>query len=98
MVKEDTGSIAIVSDWQLRGVISERDLVRALAHEADPGASSVMDYATTELVTAALDEDSYVVARRMLQAGVRRLPVVGAAGEFVGTVSMRDLFALEALA
>jgi CBS domain-containing protein len=97
MVIEDTGSVAIVTDFQLGGVISERDLVRALAQETDPGAAPVMDYATTHLVTAALGEDTYAVARRMLRAGVRRLPVVGAAGELVGMVSMRDLFALEAL-
>jgi CBS domain-containing protein len=98
MEEEDTGIVVVVSDRKLRGVISERDLVRALATEPDPGSASVMAYATTSLVTATLDEETSDVARRMFDARIRRVPVTGPEGELIGIVSMRDLLALESFA
>ncbi len=50
--------------------------------------------ASTEVKTAGLDEDSRDVARRMLDEGIRHLPVEQD-GRMVGMVSMRDLLALE---
>jgi CBS domain-containing protein len=97
MVRFDAGLVAVVHDGRLVGVITERDLVRALAWDTHPHAAPVMAYATTKVVTARPDEDTSVVARRMIEAGVRRLPVVDAAGELLGLVSMRDLFVVEAL-
>jgi CBS domain-containing protein len=97
MVRFDAGLVAIVHDGRLVGVITERDLVRALAWDSHPLAAPVMAYATTPVVTARPDEDASVVACRMVEAGVRRLPVVDPAGELLGLVSMRDLFAVEVL-
>lgn len=96
MEQADTGFVAVMADGRLHGVISERDLVRALAREPDPRAATAADYATTQVVSASLDEDVAAVARRMLDHGVRRLPVLED-GELVGVVAMRDLFALETL-
>lgn len=97
MEQGDAGIVALVDDGRLVGVISERDFVRALARETDPAGASVGDYATTEVVIAAPDEELSAVARRMLERGVRRLPVVDANGDLVGLVSMRDVFAVETL-
>jgi CBS domain-containing protein len=98
MERGDTGLVAVVGEGRrLQAVITERDLVRALAWDTNPHAATVMSYANTDVVTAALDEDSSVVARRMIEADVHRLPVVTAAGELIGVVSMRDLFAVETL-
>ena len=98
MQREDTGLLVVESDAGLCGVISERDLVGALANEADPGNLSVMDYATTRLVTAELGEDTSDIAHRMFDARIRRVPVTGPDGALIGIVSMRDLLALETLA
>jgi signal-transduction protein with cAMP-binding, CBS, and nucleotidyltransferase domain len=98
MQREDTGLLVLESDSGLYGVISERDLVRALANETDPGDASVMDYATTRLVTAELGEETSDIAHRMFDARIRRVPVTGPDGALIGIVSMRDLLALESLA
>lgn len=91
----DTGVVVVVdADGRVGGVISERDLVRALAHDVDPRVALARSYATKRVLTAALDDETSDVARTMLAEGVRRLPVVSD-GELVGVVSMRDLFALE---
>lgn len=97
MEEGDSGIVALVDDERLVGVISERDFVRALAREPDPAEASVADYATTEVVTAAPDEELPVVARRMIDRGVRRLPVIDTNGDLLGLVSMRDVFAVETL-
>lgn len=97
MEAADSGFVAVVADRRLRGVISERDLVRALAREPSPRTAPAADYATTDVLTTSPEEDLDAVARRMIDHGVRRLLVVGEHDELVGMVSMRDLFALETL-
>lgn len=84
-------------DDALIGIISERDLAGALADKADPVAVEVDDYATRSVAVAGLTEDSSAVGQRMLEAGIRHLPVLDGA-RLVGMVSMRDLLAVESWA
>lgn len=84
-------------DDALIGIISERDLAGALADKADPVAVVVDDYATRSVAVAGLAEDSSVVGQRMLEAGIRHLPVLDG-DRLVGMVSMRDLLAVESWA
>jgi signal-transduction protein with cAMP-binding, CBS, and nucleotidyltransferase domain len=98
MQRENTGLLVVESDAGLDGVISERDLVRALASETDPSNASVMDYATTQVVTAELGEETSDIAHRMFDARIRRVPVTGPDGALIGIISMRDLLALESFA
>ena len=72
------------------GVVSERDIVRALADDMDLDATRVEDLMTTDLVCAEPDESVLVVATRMLDNGIRHLPVVED-GVVIGMVSERDL-------
>jgi CBS domain-containing protein len=81
-------------DGTLEGIISERDLVRAVAQRRDPGVTTVDAYASLSLEVADPDDDSWVVGRRMLDAGIRHLPVM-ADGRLAGMVSMRDVLAVE---
>lgn len=95
MAAAEVGALAVVDNAQnLVGIISERDMVRAMAREREPGSVPVAAYASSAVQTAALDEDSSAVARRMLDAGIRHLPVVDD-GHVVGMLSMRDLLAFE---
>lgn len=94
MVDKDVGSLAVLDGERLAGLITERDLARALAASPDPGSETAAGHAATQIRTASLEEDSRDVAQRMLEAGVRHLPVEDD-GRPVGMVSMRDLLALE---
>jgi Predicted signal-transduction protein containing cAMP-binding and CBS domains len=94
MVEKKVGSLAVLEGDQVTGIITERDLAAALAASADPTSVNAAAYASTEVKTAGLEEDSRDVARRMLEAGIRHLPV-DREGRMVGMVSMRDLLALE---
>jgi CBS domain-containing protein len=91
------GALAVVDEpGRLVGIFTERDLVRATARAAaHPASVRVSAHASFGPETADVEEDSRDVARRMLERGVRHLPVT-AGDELVGMVSMRDLLAVEA--
>ncbi|MBB6174886.1 CBS domain-containing protein [Nocardiopsis mwathae] len=95
MAEEQVGALAVFDGAYVVGIITERDLVRAMATAHAPADESAAAYASTRVETAGLNEDSQRVARRMLDAGIRHLPVVDDE-RMVGMVSMRDLLALEA--
>lgn len=91
---DDSDSVAVMSNGKLVGIITERDLVRAIADGVDPreaGADLVM---TADPSTVNADEDVEVVAMKMMRLGVRHLPVVNAEGKPVGLVSARNLIAM----
>ena len=72
------------------GLVSERDLVTALATGQDPWSSQAADVMTTDLITAAPADSIAEVGARMLDAGVRHI-VLQEGGEVVGIVSIRDV-------
>jgi CBS domain-containing protein len=89
------GSIAIYEGDRLAGILTETDMVRAVADHREPASTKVSNYMSREPVTAGLDEDSMEVAERMVRNGCRHLPVVEQ-GRLVGMVSARDLLQIEA--
>ncbi|MER7010260.1 CBS domain-containing protein [Saccharopolyspora sp. NPDC000359] len=94
MTTGHVGALAVLDDDRITGIISERDLVRSLAEQAYPRHTTATAFATHQLETADCDEDTRDVARRMLDAGIRHLPVKKG-GTVVGVISMRDLLAIE---
>ena len=92
----DVSALPITEAGRPVGIITERDLTRAVADAVNPATVGVASYMSLELTVASPDEDSQEVAARMLQLGIRHLPVQEA-GEVVGIISMRDLLLLEVL-
>lgn len=76
-------------DWV--GIISERDVLAALAGDANPDEVWAADVMTEAIVTADAGERVLDAARRMVEKDVRHLAVVDG-DQVVGMVSMRDLF------
>ena len=72
------------------GVVSERDVVRAIAEGADPDEVWAADVMTRDLVLAEPEETILAVAERMSAESVRHVAVVDR-GKIVGVVSARDL-------
>jgi CBS domain-containing protein len=86
------GSLVVVDDGRLVGVITERDLLRGvLALGRDPSTTRVEEVMTAEIVCCqmhtTLEEASGVMKNRRL----RHLPVVSEAGELQGLISIGDL-------
>jgi CBS domain-containing protein len=89
------GSVAIYEGDRLAGILTETDIVRAVAEHRDPDTTTLSEYMSLDPVTADPDEDSMDVALRMVQRGFRHLPVVEE-GRLIGMVSARDLLQVEA--
>ena len=70
-------------------MVSERDIVQALADGLDPDTARAQDVMTMDLASAAPNELMLTVAARMLDNEIRHLPVTEG-GVVVGMVSERD--------
>jgi CBS domain-containing protein len=75
------------------GVVSERDIVRALADGADPDEVWAADVMSAPLETVEVDARITDAALKMIAADVRHLAVVDRE-QIVGVVSARDLLAV----
>jgi CBS domain-containing protein len=89
LVREEVGA-AVVRGEAIAGIVSERDLVRAIADGADPDSERAVDIMTFDVVSVTSDTPIAQVAAVMLEGAIRHLPVIDDAGP-VGIVSMRDL-------
>ena len=90
MWRQQTGSLLVTEDGQLTGIITERDLLRAVALGADPDKTSVDEAMTAEVYTVPPDMQLQDAARVMAARWIRHLPVVQD-GQLMGVVSMRDV-------
>jgi CBS domain-containing protein len=72
------------------GIVSERDLVRALAARRDPATTRARDIATTALVWCDADATLAEVAEEMMDRYVRHV-LVERGRRLVGIVSARDI-------
>jgi CBS domain-containing protein len=94
MRAHDSDSVAVIDGESLVGIITERDLVRAIADGLNPTQASAGLVMTSDPATVRLDEDVNVVAVKMMRLGIRHLPVVDEQGKPAGLVSARNLVAL----
>jgi CBS domain-containing protein len=90
---EDCGSAAVMQQGRLLGIVTERDLVQAIADGIDPQATTAGRFMSADPTTASPGDDVAVVAMRMIALGIRHLPVVDAAGAPIGMLSARGLAA-----
>ena len=87
------GSAIVLTD-ESPGILSERDVLRAVADGADPNTAVVGDYMTWNAIVATSEWDVMEAARTMLEHGFRHLVVIdGASAHEVGILSIRDLMA-----
>jgi signal-transduction protein with cAMP-binding, CBS, and nucleotidyltransferase domain len=86
------GSVLVVSDRILCGLVTDRDLVvRAVAESKGPDAP-VGPLCSNDLIGVNADADAAVAMRLMREHAVRRLPVIDD-GQIAGVVSLGDLAA-----
>jgi CBS domain-containing protein len=90
MWRNQTGSLLVMDDGRLAGIITERDLLRAVALGGDPGIATVDEAMTTEVFTVPPDLPLQDAAREMASRWIRHLPVMEG-GRLLGVVSMRDV-------
>jgi CBS domain-containing protein len=89
MVARDVGAVLVLEDERLVGILTERDVLRAVAGGLDEG-TIVADWMTRDPETMEPDEPIRQAAVLMIQGGFRHLPIVEG-DRVVGMLSIRDL-------
>ena len=91
MQKHNIGSVPVVDNDNLVGIITDRDIVvRNIAHGNDPKFTPVSDVMTTNVITVAPDADMEEVAAKMATNQIRRIPVVENS-KLVGILAIGDI-------
>lgn len=89
------GAMLVLDDNEPNGIVSERDIVSALADRCDPATTRAIDIANTTLIWCDAAATVTEVATRMMERYVRHV-LVEDEGRLVGIVSARDLLGVYA--
>jgi CBS domain-containing protein len=90
MWNAQTGSLLVMDGQNLVGIVTERDLLRAVANGEDPAKTPLKDVMRTDVLTCGPQTTLKEAAKVMATRWIRHLPVVEN-GNVVGIVSQRDL-------
>jgi len=90
LAADGVGLLVVVDARGVRGVLSERDIVLAIADDHDLTEARVRDHASTDLVTVEDSASILDAAAAMAAAELRHLAVTRN-GEIIGVISVRDL-------
>jgi CBS domain-containing protein len=93
MAERNVGAVLVLEDGRLAGIMTERDVLRALASGLSDDAV-VGDHMTEHPDTIAPDDTTEHAVVLMIHGGYRHLPVVDG-HELVGVLSIRDLVLVE---
>jgi CBS domain-containing protein len=96
MDSDNIGSVPVVENDRLTGVITDRDIVvRAIAQGKDPRGMPVREIYSRDVIAVTPDDKLKDVVSIMADNQVRRIPVVDEENHLVGVISQADI-ALEA--
>ncbi len=91
MKGQDVGSVPVVEEGRLAGIVTDRDIVtRAVAERRNPQAVKVEEIASHDLVTVESEQDLDDALALMARHKVRRLPVLEG-GQLVGMLAQADI-------
>ena len=91
MKQEDCGSLPVVANGKLVGIVTDRDIViRAIAAGKDPRSTKISEVMTADPSTISPDASDDEAEKLMAKSQVRRLPVVEG-GKLVGIIVTAQL-------
>lgn len=98
LAEHGIGAVVVSADGRtIDGIVSERDIVRAMAADPDAGTTggvrprSVASLMTAAVVTVEMDTDLDEAMETMTSSRFRHLPVVDDDGHIAGLVSIGDV-------
>lgn len=89
----NVGAVVVKDYGRLIGILTERDMLKAMAARVHTSEARVRQWMTEDPLTAATEMDVEEAAQVMLGHNFRHLPVVDDAGAVVGLVSLRRVVA-----
>jgi CBS domain-containing protein len=90
MAKYKVGSVVIIDDGKVLGIITERDIINLVASKKDLNEKLEL-YMTKNPVTIYFDESLEKAIQVMKEKNIRHLPVINKEGNLVGMISARDI-------
>jgi CBS domain-containing protein len=90
MWKQQTGSLLVIDGEDLVGIVTERDVLKAVATGVDAAETKISQVMTKDLVTVGPGTSLREAAKVMADRWIRHLPVLDG-GKLVGVISQRDL-------
>ncbi len=90
MAERGVGACVVLDYGRLIGILSERDILRAVAGRVHSSEARVREWMTADPVTASESMSAEEAGRVMIEQGFRHLPVVED-DRAVGIVSIRDV-------
>ena len=88
MTRQNVGAVIVKDHGRLIGILTERDMLRAMAARVHTSEARVRQWMTEDPITATPDLELDDAAKLMLDNGFRHLPVVNGS-EVLGVVSLR---------
>ena len=92
MTALNVGSVVVKDFGTLIGILTERDLLKAMAARVHSSEARVRQFMTVDPITATPEMDCEEAERLMLDRGFRHLPVVEG-DDVIGVVSLRRVVA-----
>lgn len=93
MVRDDIGGLIVQKNYEIVGIITEHDIMTAFTKSLKPN-TPVKEVMSKGVITIDANDTLEDAAKRMLEYGVKRLPVVSK-GRCVGIVTATDLITYE---
>jgi CBS domain-containing protein len=89
----NVGAVIVKDYGRLIGILTERDMLKAMAARVHTSDARVREWMTEDPITASADMDVEEAAQTMLEHNFRHLPITDDNGAVVGLVSMRRVVA-----
>ena len=90
MWEQQTGSLLVMDGEDLVGILTERDILKAVAAGARLDEVRISEVMTKDIITVGPQTTLREAAKNMADRWIRHLPVVDS-GKLVGVLSQRDL-------
>jgi signal-transduction protein with cAMP-binding, CBS, and nucleotidyltransferase domain len=91
MADHGIGAVIVGDGKRALGIVSERDVVVAIAAGANPDQATAAGAMSADLVSVRPSDTLYDAAVDMLDLGIRHVAVLDERGAVLGMVSVRDL-------
>ncbi|HET6684486.1 MAG TPA: CBS domain-containing protein [Gaiella sp.] len=89
----NVGAVVVKDFGRLIGILTERDMLKAMAARVHTSDARVRQWMTEDPLTASAEMGVEEAAQVMLEHNFRHLPIVDEAGAVVGLVSLRRVVA-----
>lgn len=98
LAEHSLGSLLVVDEQRIVGILSERDILRAIARSFDHlEGMTVADLMTSEVIIGLVDDSLDYVMSLMTSRRIRHLPILDVGGKLNGILSIGDIVKTKAL-